>query len=348
MASSGRMLAQAARQAGYLPLVIDLYADQDTEALAEQVCQVESLALAIVQPIVEQLASLYTFTFTFTFVVYGSGLEGYQETLFWLAENFQLKGNDAVVLQQFADKQQLFKQLDCLHIRYPEVCFAMPQQRSNYLLKPQNNVGGIGVSRCYRTAQLGEYYQRFCDGQVGSVLFCVKGEQTRLIGFHRQWTVAQDDFTFAGIMRANILPADEQQRVQSWLADLVKYYQLQGLGSLDFIWDGNTCYFLEINPRPPASMLLYPELNLFSAHIGAQFTGLTADQNIQALQIIFARKSCEIRKIEWPKWSFDRPKIKTEIAKGEPICSIVAQGITIQQVENSLLAKQQFIENNIY
>lgn len=78
------MLAQAARQAGYLPLVIDLYADQDTEALAEQACQVESLALAIVQPIVEQLATLYTFTF----VVYGSGLEGHQETLFWLAAKF--------------------------------------------------------------------------------------------------------------------------------------------------------------------------------------------------------------------------------------------------------------------
>jgi methenyltetrahydromethanopterin cyclohydrolase len=338
------MLAQAARQAGYVALVIDLYADQDTEAVAEQVWLVESFALAMVQPIVEQLTTLYAFTS----VVYGSGLEGHQETLFWLAENFQLKGNDAVVLQQFADKQQLFKQLDCLHIRYPEVCFAMPKDHSNYLIKPQNNVGGLGISRCRRMAQPGEYYQKFCHGQVGSVLFCVNGGQAQIIGLHRQWTVGQDDFTFAGIVRENILPKHEQQRVQSWLADLVNAYQLQGLGSLDFIWDGNTCYFLEINPRPPASMLLYPELNLFAAHIGAQFVELTTDKNIRALQIIFARKPCKIRQIEWPKWSFDRPKIKTEIAKGEPICSIVAQGITIQQVENSLLAKQQFIENNIY
>ncbi len=344
IASSGRMLAQAAKQAGYASLVIDLYADQDTEALAEKVCRVDDLSLARVRITVESLAKVYAIKC----VVYGSGLEFSPETLSWLAVNLQLKGNESVVLQQFSNKEHFFRQLKVLQICYPEVCFSKPRESSGWLLKSMQSAGGVGVRRADSDAGANEYYQRFCVGEVGSVLFCANGKQAQVIGFHRQWAAGRHDFTFAGIMRAPILPKRKQQQVQEWLERLVAHYQLQGLGSLDFIWDGRQCYFLELNARPPASMSLYPELDLFTAHLTGQVTILQPDTLVRGLQIVFARKRCHIKQIQWPQWSYDRPKIQTEIMKGEPVCSIMAQGMTVQQLEESLLEKQQFIENNIY
>ena len=60
VASSGRMLAKLASKANYLPLVVDLFADQDTVVIAEQVWQVGSLSLSCVQPLIESLSALFT------------------------------------------------------------------------------------------------------------------------------------------------------------------------------------------------------------------------------------------------------------------------------------------------
>lgn len=345
IANSGRMLAHAVRQAGYRPLVIDLFADQDTKAIAEQLWQVDNFSLAVVQSVIEHLLLSHKIQW----VIYGSGLENQPETLEYLAENFTLTGNNAAVCKQLSCKKVFFKQLDKLNIRYPEVRFCSPENTDNWIIKPIKHVGGLGISWCSRSAKEDEYYQEFCAGQPGSVLFCADGERFELIGFHRQWTVAQDNFAFAGIVQESVLPEAEQQRVQGWLKKLVNYYHLKGLGSLDFIWDGETCYFLEINPRPPASMMLYSELDLLSAHLTGRLTGFAEVETIRTLQIIYAKQPCKVTPLfEWPEWSFDRPNINTSLHTNEPICSIIAQEETVQQALDSLLARQQFIENNLY
>lgn len=339
------MLAQLANEANYRPLVIDLFADQDTKALAEQVWQVDSLLLFVVQPLIESLSAL----FTLEWVVYGSGLEADQSTLAWLVRHFTVLGNSAAVFAQFSDKKIFFKQLDRFNIHYPEICFSAPTDKKRWLIKPMDHAGGLGIRWYKSKAGSDEYYQQFCAGQVGSVLFCADGQQVELIGFHRQWPVSQDDFTFAGIIQESILPEAEQQRVCCWLKKLVRYYGLHGLGSLDFIWDGQQCYFLEINPRPPASMMLYPELDLLTAHITGRLPDSNKDNTIMALQIVYAQQACTVPLIEpWPEWSFDQPRLGTQVQSGWPICSIMAKGTTVRQVLDNLLEKQKIIEHTIY
>jgi len=150
-------------------------------------------------------------------------------------------------------------------------------------------------------------------------------------------------------MREQILPLSAQQQVYQWVEKLVEHYDLQGLASLDFIWDGERCYFLEINARPPASMMLYPELDLFSIHIAKSKIDLTVSSKIYALQIIYATQTCLIKPhFLWSEMSYDRPKVKTKIKAGEPICSIMASAATKQQVLACLLEQQHIIENTIY
>ncbi|WP_428354073.1 ATP-grasp domain-containing protein [Methyloprofundus sp.] len=341
IANSGRMLASLVRSAGYAPLVIDLFADQDTETIAEQVWQVEDLSFAAVRPVIERLL----LSDKVQWVIYGSGLENHPETLEYLAGRYNVLGNDYFIIKQMHAKKAFFKQLDILGISYPEVQFDSPGENSGWLIKPVNHLGGLGIRCCDRQAKEHEYYQRYFEGEVGSVLFCADGEQFDLIGFHRQWTVAEDDFTFAGIIKAACLPVEHKKTIRNWLRKLVSFYHLKGLASLDYIYHDEGCCFLEINPRPPASMALYPELDLISAHISGRLTA-TADNSMRALQIVYATQSCQIQAgVEWPEWSFDRPKANSKIQAGEPLCSIVAQEKTAEHTLAQLMARQIYIEN---
>jgi len=210
IASAGRMLAHAVRQAGYSPLVIDLFADQDTDAIAEQLWQVDNFSLAVVQAVIERLLLSYKIQW----VIYGSGLENQPETLAYLTEHFNVTGNDSSLCRRLNCKQSFFKQLDLLEVCHPDVQFYPPKNSTGWLIKPVKHAGGVGISWCDRAAGDNEYYQRFCQGEAGSVLFCANGEQYELIGFHRQWTVNQDNFAFAGIINEAFLPEKQQQIVR--------------------------------------------------------------------------------------------------------------------------------------
>lgn len=345
IAQSGRMLANAAKQAGYQPLVIDLFADQDTAEIAVQLWQVDDLSLVSIQAIIPTILLKYKVAA----LIYGSGMESQPETLSYLAQFFKVFGNIATTCQQFNNKKNFFNQLGKLAIRYPEVRFSLPHDKTGWLIKPIQHIGGKGISHCDRVATENEYYQRFYTGQSGSVLFSSDGLHFDLIGWQRQWSRTADDFSFAGIIQNCILPLETQQEVLLWLAKLVAEYELKGLASLDFIWNGQHCYFLEINPRPPASMMLYPELDLLTAHITGKLEPQQLDKSIRALQIVYARQDCSIpENIKWPQWSCDHPQIASNIPANAPICSIIAQEKTVGQTLDSLLSRQQFIENNLY
>jgi len=345
ISQSGRMLANAAKHAGYQPLVIDLFTDQDTAEIAVQLWLVDDLSLASMRDIIPAVLSKYKVAA----LIYGSGMENQPESLAYLAQSFKIFANTASTCQQLNNKKTFFKQLDKLTIRYPEVRFSLPQDKTGWLIKPIQHIGGLGISHCDRVATKNEYYQRFYTGQSGSVLFCSDGLHFDLIGWQWQWSRTVDDFSFAGIVQDCILPQEAQQEVLVWLAKLVAEYELKGLASLDFIWNGEKCYFLEINPRPPASMMLYPELDLFTAHITGKLRPQQLDKSIRALQIVYARQDCGIPKnIKWPQWSCDHPQIASNIPANAPICSIIAQEKTVQLTLDSLLVRQQFIENNLY
>lgn len=344
IAHAGRMLAHVVRQAGYVPLVIDLYADQDTVAIAGRVWQIKNLSLAEVRVAVANLLLNYKIQW----IIYGSGLENYPDTLEYLGSCSQLTGNGFAVIRQLNAKQTFFRQLDKLGIQHPDVLFDPPGNNAGWLIKPVKHMGGLGIRVCDGNAKESEYYQKFCTGQVNTALFCADGEQFQLIGFQRQWTATKDNFAFAGIITESCLPLEQQQAVRHWLKKLTSFYSLKGLASLDFISNDQGCFMLEINPRPPASMMLYPELDLLDAHRTGRVNITIKDKAIRALQIVYANRQCKIPpEVKWPEWSFDLPKSATCILVNEPICSIMARGKIAEQALARLQGQQTHIENII-
>ncbi len=352
VAASARMLVQAANKAGFKPLAIDLWGDQDTRSYAVKTQQVPSLAEQYLLPAIENLISKYPVKS----ICYGGGFESYINSLRSVGSRLALAGNQPEVFARLHDKPAFFSLLQSLQIPYPEVSFCLPNQSEGWLLKPIYGQGGIGIKRFQLDDSIvpSVYWQKYKEGVPHSVLFLADGKRSQVIGFNRQWTVPlseKDEFIFSGIINSTSLSDGQKNQVRVWLDCLVPKLTLKGLNSLDFIQSGATSFVLEINPRPPASMQLY-DADLFIRHIEA-CQGQLSDCKISqdgytAYQIVYAKQNTLIRNgIKWPEGAADIPQPNTLIGAGQPICSIIARGTGPQEALERLQEKQKIITNQL-
>ncbi|MDO9046189.1 MAG: ATP-grasp domain-containing protein [Methylobacter sp.] len=285
VAGSGRMLAQAAKNAGLRPLVIDLFADLDTQGYAEDFRQVKSLAEQDLAPAVDYFVERYAVTR----VIYGSGFECYSESLYYLSSRLIMLGNHPDTFARQLDKPAFFSTLDELNISYPEVVFSAPEYVDEWLLKPMQGQGGIGIKRYQAddAVMASVYWQKFQAGTPHSVLFLADGKQVQVIGFNSQWSVSlseTQEFVFSGVSNSADLSDAHKAVITNWLKQMVPVFALKGLNSLDFIHADDCSYVLEINPRPSASMQLYDE-DLLVRHIRSCVEGTLLAQRGKAQSV---------------------------------------------------------------
>ena len=347
IAHSARMLVQLAVWAGYTPIAIDCFADTDTQTLALDTVKVDSLGLPDMRIAVESVAELHGLTH----VIYGSGFEGYMESLQFLQSQFVVLGNSVELMQLLQDKQAFFDQLEQLGICYPQSVLSKPFDDAEWLLKPMRGEGGVGISVFSRNDCADSkdvYWQRRLNGEVYSVLFVASQGQMKQLGFNRQWPVDAEagDFVFSGICNHAELAPESRSLLTEWLEKLVGVYPLQGVGSLDFILHDQQCYLLEINARIPASAQLYGQ-SILTLHCQACAGVLGEIKPVEPLgyQVVFAAQDTVIPAgIVWPDWSIDRPADGAFIGKGRPVCSIIAGGIDADQVVKHLRHQKNIIE----
>jgi len=340
VASSARLLAQTASVAGFKPLVIDLFADLDTQQYAEDFKQITSLDVLHLKPAVDDFIKSYQVDK----VVYGSGFEHHPESLCYLNSCLSLLGNTPEVFIGLHDKPAFFATLKHLAIPYPSIRFNQPDVHGNWLIKPMRGQGGMGIKH-----YLGEdvaadsYWQRYQTGKPYSVLFLADGLQVQVVGFNSQWTTRLDDsreFMFSGIINACELKVEQQSQVVDWLKKLVPLFELKGLNSLDFIHDGDSSWLLEINPRPPASMQLY-EADLFKRHVRACLGELTHIHHkingYTGYQVVYAQHDILIPNgFLWPDNCLDLPETGVICRAGQPICSIMCHKMQAHSVMSEL------------
>lgn len=351
IAGSGRMLAQAARKSGFRPLVIDLFADLDTQSCAEDNRKIPSLAVEHLAPAVDYYMARYQAKDA----VYGSGFEYHPNSLFYLSNRLNMLGNDPDTFIRLQHKQSFFPMLDQLGISHPAVSFTAPAQERGWLVKPLYGQGGLGIRR-YRqndTDCSSGYWQKFQQGNPHSVLFLANGHELEVIGFNSQWTAPANEaepFVFSGVINCE-LPNELKQRISGWLNRLVPVFNLKGLNTLDFIRDDENCHVLEINPRPSASMQLY-DGDWLTAHIkasqGLLAGGWPAQNGYKGYQIIYAQRNVTIPEgFDWPDGSMDLPAFGSIIGAGQPICSIMARHNEAQGVFKQLADTELFIINKL-
>lgn len=355
IASSGRMLAQAAKNAGLKPLVIDMFADLDTRIYALDFKQIPVLSPNHLAPAVDYFIHHYAVTQC----IYGSGFEQHPDSLRYLQTRLTLSGNSAETFMRVQNKVDFFATLDKFDIPHPETVFTPPHETQNWLIKPMQGQGGVDIQRYQVNHKTGAvaYWQKYQTGSAHSVLFLANGQQCQVIGFNRQWTTClneTDEFIFAGIINYSELSETSQVRIMDWLAKLVPVFNLTGLNSLDFIQHNAQSYVLEINPRPSASMQLYQQ-NLLLKHIHAKTIDMAKQTKLlppliyTGYQIIYAPQDVRIPENHiWENNSLDIPAAGQICRTGQPICSIIAHKKQARTVLRALNIQQQTILKGLY
>jgi uncharacterized protein len=99
--------------------------------------------------------------------------------------------------------------------------------------------------------------------------------------------------------------------------------------SADAVW------LIEINPRPGATLDVFEsnEAPLFARHVAAcegRLKPASPSLQFKAAEIVYA--PCDIMAPDgqnWPDWMVDRPSPGTRIAAGDPLCTTLAAGATV-------------------
>jgi predicted ATP-grasp superfamily ATP-dependent carboligase len=338
-AVSGRALAASARRAGYEPLVVDFFADDDTRAVAKACVRLEGGAergfqadelLAACEGIAgsAQLAGF----------VYGSGFEDRPALLEAIERRWRILGNPAAIVAGLKDPLAFAALCRDCAAPHPQISLERPDDLSRWLARQRGGSGGghIRAANGDLAADARTYYQRRVAGRPVSALILADGARCSIVGFSDQWaspTLARP-FRYGGAVRPAALAPTMAQSLTSAAHRLLSRAPLVGLNSVDFLVSDDQFWLLEINPRPGATLDIFepdnaPGDSLFARHVaacdGALLPAWRSD-GARAAAIVHA--DCELissPRMEWPVWTRDRQPVGSFVGEGEPFCTIIAE-----------------------
>ena len=341
-AASGRALAQSARQGGYLPLVADFFADQDTAALAHDHVRIadgltRGMDAGGLLPALETLAR----SRRPIGAVCGTGFEDRPELLARIGERWRLLGNDPQIVARVKDPHAFATMCRDCAIPHPETVSSLRVDPAGWLAKRKGGAGGSHVASAIAQNQNhanDEYYfQRTTPGVPVSALFLADGRRAMTLGFSTQWAspTARRPFRYGGAVRPAALPPYLASALTDAVDRLLQAIPLVGLNSADFLVDGEEFRLLEVNPRPGATLDVFEPAqgSLFALHVAACQGELDGEpprfEGACAAAIVYAdRDIAAVSAIRWPEWTADRPHCGTAIKTGEPLCTVKAAATT--------------------
>jgi uncharacterized protein len=360
-ALSARVLAEAAAHAGHGVVALDCFGDLDTQRVSQQWLPIQDGESARIAPdrFLAALADVAQRSAVMGWIA-GAGFEGQPELLAQGAALLPLIGMGAAEVRQLRDPRQFFATLDALHIAHPAVLFEAPKDPRGWLVKDAGGSGAWHIRAAGRMQHLpaGCYLQREAVGTPMSATLLGNGQEVFLLGINRQIirSTLRHAFVFCGVVGPVAVAPAVTQRVQQIASSLAGPLHLRGLLSLDFLLDGEQLQVLEINPRPPASLSLYP--GALAAHLQAcmtaQLPSAWAADGVRGQRIVYAQQATHLsatmarRLAAWPH-AHDLPNNGMWFDAGDPVCSVQAQADSahavsalLQQRHDALLA---FLEN---
>lgn len=358
-AVSGRMLAASAARGGHRVAVLDCFADRDTLDAAIAARPVASpAALRLDRRALLDAARDLTPAGGWAGVVYGAGFESRPGLLARLAAGRRLAGNPPEVVALVKDPLRFFPLLARIGIRHPEVSLLPPRSPDGWVVKQRGGAGGTHVRPCAGLgARRGRYFQRFEPGRSLSVLFLADGRRGFRLGVNEQWTASHPalPFLYSGAVGGVPLPAPLLAGLDQLLDRLVAATGIVGLNGLDFLLEASEPLVLEINPRPTATLELHDAdwpSGLFDWHLracGGEFpASLPVATAARAAAIVLAPVAAVLDSdFEFPGWCRDLPAVGTRFEPWDPVCTVHAEGPTVDLARARVLERQQAMEREL-
>jgi uncharacterized protein len=308
------MLADLARRDD--AIAFDLFGDRDLRAA--RVVKRRSLT-ALVDAAVEEAPGA---------VIYGASFENHPKLVERLGERHTLMGNPPETLRAVRDPVRLGAALGDLYAR---TTFTAPSS-GRWLHKPLRGGGGIRV-REWRGGALrtGTYLQERIDGVPCSAAAVGDGEDAVVLGLSEQ-LVGRREFGVRGHRWCgNLVPPRtpvSRDQAQAICSRLAAAFGLRGLFGVDFVWDGERAWTVEVNPRPTAS------LEAIEAAYGLRVFEppevVAEPVRAAGKAVLFATEDVVVGDTDaWLERGVrDVPHPGERIAKGRPICTVVTTAAT--------------------
>lgn len=350
-AISSRAYVQAAVKAGFEVIAIDTFCDMDTQAQALQVWQVPakngSFDAVAFKAILAKIDSKNVLG-----MAIGAGFEAQPELLASVsAAAIMPIFNAPNIVSAVNNPDSFFGFLASINAPYPATQYAKPKTSLAWVQKQIGGSGGAHIKPVlplHLDEKSPVYYQQKCPGSPYGCLFLANGKQAQIIGVHQQWCVPSDaqPYRFGGAVSHAEIRQDIAAKIDIYVQAITRHFGLRGINSLDFMLHNKAIYLLEINPRLSASLQLYSAKkgDLFAAHVQACL-GHPVDRPViekqsLAMHIIYANKSAHVPpNMPWPDWVCDIPQPNSEIAAGEPLCTVVASARTAKLAHKKVLQR---------
>ena len=370
---SARLLAQAAVDDGFEVLALDLFGDADTHALSRRWWSVgapgsfqidaDLLLAALTAAGLDDSTGAAPLGW-----VAGSGLEGRSGLLGRAAGCLPLLGCSPTDVARLRDPEIFFAFLVAHAIPHPPVARVQPGDGQAWLMKDLHACGASHIRLVSASAPVlelgpGQILQRRTPGQAMSATFVADGCRARLIGINRQSIRAHPmrpevPYVFCGVVGPVPVPPTVLDGLQAALGMLVPAFRLLGLCSLDFLLHAETWQLLEVNPRPPASVALYPHWRPMAAHVRACLEGrlpeppaeAPPEQAVRGYEIVFARKAftlsdAQAAALAAAPGTHDLPAGGQNFDAGDPLCSVTLAGPSAPDVLARLDARRDALLN---
>ncbi|MGB7973748.1 MAG: ATP-grasp domain-containing protein [Roseiarcus sp.] len=345
MGYSARALASSARRAGFAPLSIDVFGDDDTRGMSLASVKLEGgfsegLTLGKVCGAVETLVGAHDPIG----LVYGAGFEHQPEAIAAIAETTRVFGNGADSLKRAKDPLALARVCEANGVRHPQVVFAPPDEPELWLTKKWGGAGGahVAVAEAGSCARPDSYFQRHAGGKSISALFLASKKTAEILGLSIQWTAPTPacPFRYGGAAGPVAIDPAQAEEVARSVAIIASELDLVGLNSADFLVSADAVWLIEINPRPGATLDVFEsnEAPLFACHIAAcegHLTHASASFAFKAAEVVYAPHDVVVRRRwNWPDWAVDRSPTETQVAAGDPVCTVLGSGVTVDSARD--------------
>jgi uncharacterized protein len=357
---SARLLAEMASQEGHRVVALDLFGDDDTRR-AGQWLRIGAPSSVHIdgERLLDALSGLARRGDVGGWLI-GSGFEGQTALLAEASALLPLLGTAASNVKRVREPQAFFAALDRHGIAHPAVQHTTLSDASGWLVKDAGGCGGwqVRAASAGKGLQPGRYFQREVQGVPMSATFVANGRDAVMLGVNRQLVrpINARPFVFCGVVGPVTLADALTQRIEHAVRVLAAEFELRGLGSLDFMLHGDALTVLEVNPRPPASIALYRQQRPIEAHLRACGEGALPDRAQDTLtygtEIVFARQPMRLssvgaRELAAQPKCHDLPRAGSVFAAGDPLCSVSAQGHSVDGVVALLAGRRDAVLNRL-
>ena len=336
-----------------MPLVADFFADQDTRDIAHACRKLDDLKRGFrwktLGSALEALAE--TAPSPLLGVVYGAGFEDRTDLLTTIAERWPLLGNGPSVVERVKDPGLFFAELSRLGVPHPRTVTDPSAAGDGWLAKRQGGAGGshVAATPARRKAAGRVYFQERIEGRPVSALFAAAGDRARVLGFSEQWAAPtpHSKWRYGGAAQPAVLSTELKARLTKSTEQVAATFGLKGLGSADFLVDGEEAWLLEINPRPGATLDIFDSeaAPLLRIHLAAVLERRLPGNPLRlseacASAIVYATEPITVaQSMAWPDWTADRPIGGDCIDRNRPICTVSARAVT--KVEATQLVNER-------